>query len=274
MIIDTDNYPFKTGWYRGGEPMVDLGDNVTDGEVTVFAKLRCASDIILYLAVVDALCRNGNSPIHVFMPYVPGARQDRYQPGYPWTAAMFARMLPSYSNSFTVCDIHSKSALDTFVIDVVNELWFSSFIPELITVKYDGVLAADAGGRERATKIAEILGIDRVYQATKHRNPHTGELTTAEVPRMTGRVLIADDICEGGGTFTGIVDQSRAQGDNVDFDLYVTHGIFSRGFGYYNKYFKYIYTTDSWYHSTNEQWLGDPSIRVASLLPAYLKEFV
>jgi phosphoribosylpyrophosphate synthetase len=65
-------------------------------------------------------------------------------------------------------------------------------------------------------------------------------------------VLIVDDICDGGGTFLGISDalgsRLRSLGDvggDYILGLYVTHGIFSKGFCDLIEKFDHVYTTDS-----------------------------
>jgi ribose-phosphate pyrophosphokinase len=84
-----------------------------------------------------------------------------------------------------------------------------------------------------------------VAYATKHRDAGTGKLSSFAVPELrTHKVLIVDDICDGGGTFVGI---ARALPENHThmLGLYVTHGLFSRGIGELVKYFTRIFTTDS-----------------------------
>jgi ribose-phosphate pyrophosphokinase len=56
--------------------------------------------------------------------------------------------------------------------------------------------------------------------------------------------LILDDICDGGGTFTGLATElHKAEAQAVD--LFVTHGIFSKGGTLEG--IRQIFTTDS-YH--------------------------
>ena len=58
--------------------------------------------------------------------------------------------------------------------------------------------------------------------------------------------MIVDDICDGGGTFVGLGQALKKRGAG-DLCLFVTHGIFSKGFHDLMKYFKHIYFTNSFY---------------------------
>lgn len=51
-------------------------------------------------------------------------------------------------------------------------------------------------------------------------------------------------LCDGGGTFIGVAEELKKHNCGKLF-LFVTHGIFSRGFEELNKYFEKIYCTNS-----------------------------
>jgi ribose-phosphate pyrophosphokinase len=56
-------------------------------------------------------------------------------------------------------------------------------------------------------------------------------------------VLIVDDLCDGGGTFTAHASVLLAAGATA-VDLYVTHGIFSKGLPL--DHIDRVFTTDSY----------------------------
>lgn len=101
------------------------------------------------------------------------------------------------------------------------------------------ILLPDKGSLTRYN--LEDFGVP-VLHATKHRDPETGRLSQFTVPALMPRVLIVDDICDGGGTFLGLAD---AIDFRTELYLYVTHGIFSKGVHELYKRFKAIYTTRS-----------------------------
>ena len=66
-----------------------------------------------------------------------------------------------------------------------------------------------------------------------------------------GYFLLVDDICDGGGTFIGLANECFPSW--ADYDLYVTHGIFSKGTDILFDAFVNVITTDSLpqYHSNH-----------------------
>ena len=84
-------------------------------------------------------------------------------------------------------------------------------------------------------------------RCTKERDSETGKLshfTIVNPADVNGMVcLIIDDICDGGRTFEGIATLLREAGA-TGVDLFVTHGIFSRGGKLAG--IDRVYTTDSY----------------------------
>lgn len=119
---------------------------------------------------------------------------------------------------------------------------------------YQGVIAPDAGATKRAVLAAAELGTPAFVQATKVRDPHTGALSLTSCPDLLpGRWLVVDDICDGGGTFVRLADaikqkqaaEQRPEAERSTLDLFVSHGIFSKGVAALAPWFERIITTDS-----------------------------
>lgn len=92
-----------------------------------------------------------------------------------------------------------------------------------------GVVAPDKGARDRAGQVASRLGVP-LYVAGKQRNPANGKLSGFVAPEglpERGRLLVIDDICDGGGTFAGLADVIRASRPNLALHLWVSHGCFT-----------------------------------------------
>ena len=67
----------------------------------------------------------------------------------------------------------------------------------------------------------------------------------ADATRVRDKVcLILDDICDGGGTFTGLSHVLRGTYGARAVDLFVTHGIFSKGLPLDG--IRAVHTTDSY----------------------------
>lgn len=189
--------------------------------------------------------------VELFIPYFPGARQDRRNPtGDVAFAADYYASIVQYVDAdwVTIYDPHSDvvpALIDfTKIVSVADIAKFDEANAGHLHHRiYSGVIAPDSGAHRRANLMAETLGVPKVYQAWKNRDVATGKLTGFGIePIEPGHYLIVDDICDGGGTFNGLAASLPA---GVTCDLYVTHGLFSQGLRELIKNFEQIITTDS-----------------------------
>lgn len=269
MIIDSDSYAssgIDAFFFPGGEPHAKLPD-LPDETIHVWAKLRTWSDVGLFLAVTDALVYLKRTS--VFMPYFPGARQDRLQQGMPYTRALMAEIFNLSLAGVTVADLHSR--YDEYDNELcITELPIWASVAAMIQTRPDALIAPDKGATGRVEALAGILGVDVVY-GTKKRDPQSGKLFGTVIPRLPrGHYLVVDDICDGGATFNAVADVAGACAATLD--LYVTHGIFSKGLGELLRRYRHIYTTDSWYKPLVVAAIRDPlPVTTLPLLPIYKK---
>lgn len=243
------------------------------GDVFIADMRGCDAAELFQLAVWAEAHDNVNSPTVILMPYLPAARADKALPGEAVDARVYARFLNSMNSVIITLDPHSEvmpsMVHNLIVVDPVQMLAYGGNTTGTV-----GVIAPDAGAVKRAGAAARALGIPLI-QATKVRDQATGKLSTFECPDLPpGHYLVVDDICDGGGTFVGLADAIFDKHDAaVSLDLWVTHGIFSKGLDeLLNDRYDTIYTTDS-YPSGPAQWpaLGnDHLLRVIPALPALI----
>lgn len=240
--------------YSDGTPMVKTGgwSRIVDRAHTVVVRARDLNEFVVAMFLVDAFqSQSGRWIETLVLPYVPGARQDRVNPtgDVLFTASSVANMINERSFSkVVILDPHSPVITDLIRNVVVYPL--SEVAHMLVGIRFrsgeqdwDGVIAADKGGQDRAEQFADTLGLP-VFYGGKTRDVSTGRLngfTLDSIPQ--GHYLVVDDICDGGGTFMGLADKIREQGSTAD--LYVTHGIFSKGISGLLEYYNAVYTTDS-----------------------------
>ena len=100
---------------------------------------------------------------------------------------------------------------------------------------------------ERASQVQKSLGLSETVYATKVRNPDNGEILRTEVPEDVSyrgkNLLIVDDICDGGRTFIELAKVLRDY-EPSRIDLYVTHGIFSKGFEIFEDLIDHFYVAN------------------------------
>lgn len=249
MIIDSDNYKaagIETLFFPGGEPHAKIPASIK-GDVLLFLKLRTWNDVGIAACVVNALDQNrAVGPLKTFVPYFPGARQDRTDGLAPLTVALVAQLLNGAS-ALHVFDPHSEAVSDW----TGATAWMPKHLPMPHIVDYVGVIAPDEGAVDRATSFRDHFceGVD-IIRCAKRRDSTTGRLSGYQMPQLkkTGRYMIVDDICDGGGTFNLLADAFAADpvGRDSTLSMFVSHGIFSKGLEAIDPRIRHIITTDSW----------------------------
>lgn len=231
--------------YSDGTPMIKMDDfqEIVDNADTMVLRPKSLASFVEAMFLVDAIRFNGGRIHNLVLPYVPGARQDRSNPtgDVLFTVASVARMINERQFSRVyILDPHSpvtpqyiKNVVVFPMYRVAGKLWKG----------YGGVIAPDKGAKARAEEVAGALGLDVTY-GSKSRDVSTGRLSGFDIDVEEGKhYIVVDDICDGGGTFIGLGEKIREQGAFAD--LFVTHGIFSKGSADLRKIYKNIYTTDS-----------------------------
>jgi len=227
------------------------------------ADLRGFSHTDLFtLAMWANACDNRAVDKVLILPYLPGARMDR---GNPEGAAVYSWFILNDVNprQIITIDPHSERArnnfyevyerdgrLDKFTVFPVERIIRRGVQDATSDSKpnntYQGVIAPDKGAHDRAARAAEVMGVP-VYTGGKTRDFETGKITgfhmEDELPDE-GRFLIVDDICDGGGTFLALAEATGLPKERLD--LWVTHGIFSKGLKELLNHFGTIHTTDSY----------------------------
>jgi ribose-phosphate pyrophosphokinase len=236
--------------YSDNTPMVKTEDwsTIVEHADTVVLRADSLHEFMVGMFLVDVLNeapgRYFKGGLNLVLPYLPGARQDRSNPtgDVLFSARSIAREinLRRFSKVVSV-DPHSP-VMPRYIQN------FREYPLERVAEKfwkgYTGVIAPDKGAKDRASRVANAMGLP-VYFGGKTRDVSTGALTGFEVEELPkgGHFLVADDICDGGGTFIGLGEKIREQGCYAD--LFVTHGIFSKGTRGMKEIFKNIYTTDT-----------------------------
>lgn len=186
----------------------------------------------------------------LYMPYLPYARQDKHIANENCFALRtFAKLLNTLSFAEVSCfDPHSDL---TGIIDKVVQVYPIHEVRRIFREgEYTSVCYPD-GGAER--KYANKIGLPSIL-ASKSRDSITGEITVIELcrsrPALDENVLIVDDICDGGNTFTLLTKQLYAHGAK-SVSLYVSHGLFSKGLApFWDAGIKRIFTKDGEVHDT------------------------
>ena len=263
-IIDSDRYAeagVETLFFPGGEPHVKVP--LVTGGVLLHLKLRTWNDVGFAALAIDAFERQGQLR-GVFIPYFPAARQDKTDGRAPLSLEVMARLIGR--TPICVFDPHSAKLAEHAHIA-------RAFMPEDLDLPREsdvvGIIAPDAGAQARATRFRDRFypGLP-VLLATKKRDQQTGRLSNYQLPAFekAGRYIIVDDICDGGGTFNLLAEAFTQRAAELRapcaLDLFVSHGLFSKGLEAISPVIGKIITTDSWCRLP-----GNDRLRVLSLAP-------
>lgn len=261
--------------YPDGMPIVDSGVRgfaaaLFRGFAAALLRPRTLESFVTAMFWFDAMNENAHGGRrYLALPFIPGARQDRLNDtgDQLFTLKSVAKMINDRKfDEVVVVDPHSEVAPALIercrVVSAASCL--QSYNSGLVAV-----VAPDGGAEKRAAKVAQKLGVPLVH-AWKKRDVATGKLSGFGMEAIgigssfgsSGRLLVVDDICDGGGTFLGVAEKIEERGYTAD--LFVTHGIFSQGTEKLLSKFKHVYTTDSV--------LGDkPGVEVTSICESLLK---
>lgn len=228
-----------------------------EGIVTLIADMRGpdANDLVKAALWADVAHRGNFGPNRLdskfvlMLPYLPAARADR---GNPIGATVYTRLIRALQPDRVVgLDPHSPFIVQNLGM-TLRLASHNDLLKEALSVNqktYDGIICPDKGAVERTRITAEVLGLP-VYHAEKVRDFETGRLSGFKMiddPPKTGKLLVVDDICDGGGTFKGLAQHLSDRYD-IELDrlgLWVTHGIFSGNAYELRSYYSDIMTTDS-----------------------------
>lgn len=189
--------------------------------------------------------------IELYLPYIPNARMDRVKnDDEVFTLKWFAKFINAlHFGRVVVFDPHSNVA--TALIDNIYVVQPDKHIDKAISAIADDNLLLCYPDEGAAKRYSDLMGREYVF-GIKHRNWRTGKIEGLELAnseKVAGRnVLIVDDICSRGGTFTHMAKALKDAGANKIF-LYVSHceNTIFKGSVLTDGMITQVFTTDSIY---------------------------
>jgi len=190
--------------------------------------------------------------INLVVQTLPDQRADRSEDfgmAIPaLTTCVFLSVMPV--DQVEVYDVHStavlallKDCLQQMNVGLRVNTSKDCFLASVNEVP-DVIVAVDKGAVERAEGLAKHLSAKVVY-LDKVRNKK-GKVVGHEIVGMSHGIhpadvfWIVDDLCDGGATFLSAAHEIREAFELSTINLYVTHGLFSKGKEELRKYFDKI----------------------------------
>ncbi len=268
LNLDSDFKPFhaekeikfEAFHFAGGEPHIRISTEFkADEEILITHRVRQFQDVGILLTAVNALRKLGVSKMSLLLPYFPGSRQDRVMNyGEALTVQVYADIINAQVfRKVIILDPHSD--VTTALVsncEIIDPHLFAKQVIDKIGSDVC-LISPDSGALKNIYSIAKALNKNTVVECTKHRDIQTGHLSgfKVHVEDLQGKdCLILDDICDGGGTFIGLAKELKNKNAGKIY-LGVSHGIFSKGLSVLKDSIEKIYTTNSFYDSTDDDFV-------------------
>lgn len=206
--------------------------------------------------LVNALIQSGFKEIKVQFDYLPFSRQDRsFIANSSFGLESFIKILSgSGVNEIIVDDPHNEDVLSLLcskyglkiTVNTQNFLIKSKLNQYFSLDKKTALVCPDKGALKKIIPLSNELGLT-VVLAEKTRSLADGKIVDTKIVgyQQNGettlflngvdflnnfdKLIIVDDICDGGATFIALADVIRNLGYKGELILVVTHGFFSKG---------------------------------------------
>lgn len=274
--LDKSDIKYKISRFPDGQQNIVIESNKrnTFSHIDVKSLIQIKSrlnnwlDLELIVCAVASLRELGVEEIHLYTPYIMGARSDRKfeEGGNNYLRDVICPIINSLNFKTVTCiDPHSdvlEACIKGFIkkcnkslVEWVLDSQFAYYAkPNEVNDSNFILIAPDGGSLKKIYKLAEQIGYKGdIITCSKDRDSD-GKLTKTVVPVSFNYVgkdfIIIDDIADGAQTFINIAKELKREFEgsatkNRIF-LVVSHGIFSKGFEELSKYFDGIYCTNSY----------------------------
>lgn len=198
--------------------------------ITIWWDYSSESELIELAQLKDLLTVRGVKRVYLNIMYLPFARQDKNIFNDSTFALLsFAKLLNSIEfEEIFIMDPHSARATD--LINRSRALYPHGAVMRAKQLTGSNLICyPDAGAVMKYSKAYHYFDGLTIY-GHKVRDQATGRITSYElVGNCDGaRVLIVDDICDGGATFR-LLSAALYDGGAEEVALFVSHGLFTQG---------------------------------------------
>lgn len=226
-------------------------------DVQIKSRLNNWLDLELITCAVASLRELGVEEIHLYVPYIMGARSDRKfeEGGNNYVKHVIAPAINLLNFKTVTCiDPHSdvlEACIKGFRKESNIQLVYFALTDMGISKRDKQILVSpDAGASKKIYKLAEQIGYKGDIITCSKERDKDGKLTKCVVPdiimgNINKDILIIDDIFDFGGTFVKIAKELETQGYKGKKYLAITHSIQTEGLKDALKWFDAIYTTNS-----------------------------
>lgn len=239
--------------FPGGEVGINvnvLRPDYSVEDVTLHARVSDSNNLMGMFMATDALRRvYPNARLHLNMPYIPYARQDRVcNAGEALSIKVVAQLINAQEYaSVSVVDPHSPTS-----VALIDRVRITDQYEVFWRIKTNWsewtIVAPDMGAMKKVEDFAKRVQAKSVIAFNKTRELSTGKITgmhCLDTIDPNGKFMVLDDICDGGRTFIELAQHITLPTQKLE--LAVTHGIFSKGVECVTKMYSKVHTTNSFH---------------------------
>jgi len=204
--------------FSDGELCCQVRDNVRGRDVFVIQS-TCppVNDHVMELLImIDAIRRSSAKRITALLPYYGYSRQDKKdKPRVPITAKLVGNIIVAAGASrILTVDLHAPQIQGYFDIPVDHLTSAPVFVRYIRKMKWGSmvVVSPDAGGVERARKIATRIEADLAIIDKRRSRPNVAEVMNV-IGDVDGKTtLLLDDMIDTAGTMTKAAEALKNAG--------------------------------------------------------------
>ena len=256
-MIKVNGNAVKLGQFPDGTFLLK-GNIDFNSEVTITWKYENDAETLALIYLTKHIRAHGTEKIHLDMPYIPNARQDRVKTAEDvFTLKYFAEIINSLEfASVTVLDPHSsvsEALIDRIIIKTPQKYIHS--VMKKVGNENLLMFYPDEGAMKRYSAMSQLPYVFGI----KKRDWTTGKINSLDVSGNTelinGRnILIVDDICSRGGTFYHSAIKLKELGADKIY-LFISHceNTILQGELLTSGLIERVFTTDSIFTEKNEK---------------------
>lgn len=238
----------KIHHYPDGQKNITLDmeyfNNVKE-PVELVCSIRNFSDIEILMCVVHALRKNDFWIMSCHFVYLFGMRSDRaFETGMP---NYFHDVLAPIINSFEIDQVTFLQPHSFLSLRCINNTHVNNMLVETALSSPDMIHSYKVGGDASFMKWGYELNGNfvkqRIGDEVKTVLPRK---TIHELKDYTQSITIVDDLCDGGASFIAGAKHLQENFPGATLNLFVVHGLFTKGVAELLKYFHRIYCTNSY----------------------------
>lgn len=245
--LEDSDIKYSISKFPDGEVQISLGEFSHKKQIQVKCRVTNAEEFFILMQVLDILDRHEVLyKVHIY--YLMGMRMDRVMDfNRPFTLKIILNSLKNCNaDTVEILEPHSDVYYDFRFGGKFTELYVENSPSNTVWNDFQIVLP-DAGAKERY----EFSYDKRILTCSKVRDLTTGKILEIKIdnPEVIGDkpLLILDDLCDGGGTFCGIVKAFNVLNIPKErLNIAVAHMVNPKGIKNLSENFNHVWFTNSY----------------------------